>query len=50
MTIKINELIIRAKIERQDMVKDGSVEQTSNSAEDEKTADIVSLNKINRER
>ncbi|MDO4726372.1 MAG: hypothetical protein Q4A56_04015 [Porphyromonadaceae bacterium] len=50
MTIKINELIIRAKIERQDTVKENSVEQTNNNTEDGKTTEIVSLNKINRER
>ncbi len=50
MTIKINELIIRAKIERQDVVKEGSAEQPGNNSEEEKTAEVVSLNKINRER
>lgn len=53
MTIKINELIIKAKIDKDnDVPKVGSASSLKNDKDSgsEKTAELMSLNKINRER
>lgn len=48
MTIKINELIIRAKINKND---NSSTDNTAPQSEEEiSTGEVISLNKINRER
>ncbi len=52
MAVKINELIIRTKIEKKDVVSNGS-SKISNADEHisvKKPMEIVSVNKINRER
>ncbi len=53
MTIKINELIIKAKIDNDNDVptkESAPVSRSDKDADAEKTAELMSLNKINRER
>lgn len=52
MTVKINELVIRAKVEKKREAADASSVSTNtkSNATIEKPAELVSLNKLNRER